>query len=289
MNRTSAGLAWGLFLALAAGCQLVPSFHSQKSDKVDPEALAPPSKFSARVPPFAFMSDVEISTNQPMFKELSQLREKVFKELQLPSSNAVVQVFLFEDKDRYQRFMQSKYPDLPKRRAFFVAQPHRLGGGEDLLVYTFWGDKTQQDLRHELTHSLLHSVLKSVPLWLDEGLAEYFEMPPGWNGVNYQHLLQLRQSLESGQKTDLARLEGLTEVNQMNHAEYRESWAWVHFMLHNPETRPVLRKYLQELRTNVRPSPLQPRLAAVVPSLDSALERHLAGLDLNKEQGASNR
>ena len=52
------------------------------------------------------------------------------------------------------------------------------------MVYTYWGNRIQQDLRHELTHAILHSVLKDVPLWLDEGLAEYFEVPHGWKGVN---------------------------------------------------------------------------------------------------------
>ena len=88
-----------------------------------------------------------------------------------------MQVYLFEDRDAYERFMQSRYPNLPRRRAFFVAQPRGVGGGDDLLVYTFWGERIRQDLRHELTHALLHSVLKDVPLWLDEGLAEYFELP----------------------------------------------------------------------------------------------------------------
>ena len=31
-------------------------------------------------------------------------------------------------QDRYERFMKAKYPELPRRRAFFLAQPRRLGG-----------------------------------------------------------------------------------------------------------------------------------------------------------------
>ncbi len=162
------------------------------------------------------------------------MRDQVYKELELPPSNTIVQVFLFEDKEHYERFMQLKHPDLPKRRAFFVAQPRRLGGNEDLLVYTYWGDRIQQDLRHELTHALLHCVLKDVPLWLDEGLAEFFEVPPGWNGVNAQHVEQLRGK----NKFDLDRLEQLTDVQQMNPAEYREAWAWTHLMLRSTPPGP---------------------------------------------------
>jgi hypothetical protein len=257
--------------------------------RMDPETIAgSPAKHSFRVSQFVFYSDFEVQRNAPLFRELGALREQVFKELQLPQSNTLVQVYLFEDKDRYEKFMQLKYPNLPKRRAFFVAQPRRLGGNEDLIVYTYWGDRIQQDLRHELTHALLHSVLKDVPLWLDEGLAEYFEMPTAWQGVNYQHLETLRSGQGATPSLDLDRLERLSEVQQMAPAEYREAWAWTHLMLRStPQAKQVLIGYLQELRTNSRPGPLKPRLEKAFLSLDDALQRHLAELELNRSKTAA--
>jgi uncharacterized protein DUF1570 len=203
--------------------------------------------------------------------------------LQLPASNNVVQVYLFEDKERYKRFIHAKYPSLPERRAFFVAQP--LGkGAEDLLVYTYWGDQVQQDLRHELTHALLHSVLKDVPIWLDEGLAEYFELPPQRKGVNLLHVAKLRGGPDGPARLSMSRLEQLAKVEDMHPAEYQESWAWVHFMLHGtPETKAVLLQYLQRLRTTEKPGPLQPNLAAILPAPEEALANHLALL----EQGSA--
>ncbi len=267
-------LAWG---TIGTGCHLLPMMPSNLDQAENVPGA--PGKYSHRVSQFVFLSDFEVQKNLPIFRELGILREQVYKELQLPPSNTIVQVFLFEDKERYERFMQLKHPDLPKRRAFFVAQPRRLGGAEDLLVYTYWGDRIQQDLRHELTHALLHCVLKDVPLWLDEGLAEFFEVPPGWNGLNFQHVEQLRGK----NKFDLDRLEQLTDVQQMNPAEYREAWAWTHLMLRTtPQARQVLVAYLQDLRTTSRPGTLRPRLEKTFLSLDSALERHLATLGLNK-------
>lgn len=264
-----------LAAGLAAGCHLFPLVQPV-ADRPERETVSgSPAKFSYRVSQFLFLSDFEIQKNLPIFRELANLREQVYKELQLPPANTIVQVFLFEDKERYERFMQLKYPDLPKRRAFFVAQPRRLGGAEDLLVYTYWGERIQQDLRHELTHALLHCVLKDVPLWLDEGLAEFFEVPPGWNGVNLQHVEQMRGK----NKFDLERLEQLQDVQQMNPAEYREAWAWTHLMLRStPQARQVLVTYLQDLRSGARPGALKPRLEKVHAALDTALERHLAGL-----------
>ncbi|MCS7046443.1 MAG: DUF1570 domain-containing protein [Gemmataceae bacterium] len=267
--------------ALLAGCSVIP-LHPTGVPRAEREPVAgAPAKYSFRVSQFVFLSDFEVQRNAPLFRELSTMREQVFKELHLPPSTTLVQVYLFEDKERYEKFMQSKYPDLPKRRAFFVAQPQRWGGHEDLIVYTYWGDRIQQDLRHELTHALLHSVLKDVPLWLDEGLAEFFEMPPSWNGVNYQHLEALRRGPGGPAKCDLERLEKLSDVNQMSPSEYREAWAWTHLLLRStPQAKQVLLQYLQDLRSTPRPGPLKPRLEQVFLNLEDALQRHLADLDL---------
>jgi hypothetical protein len=236
-----------------------------------------PGKHERRVSQFVFLSDFELSADLPLFKDLERMRDQVFKELELPASNTIIYVYLFQDRERYERFMKFRYPDLPERRAFFVAQPRSVGGADDLLVYTFWGERVQQDLRHELTHALLHSVLKDVPLWLDEGLAEYYEQPAEWQGINYRHLEYLqRQSF----RPDLARLEQLSQVQDMKPPEYRESWAWVHFMLAgNDQGKEVLLGYLQLLRTNATPGLLGPRLTAEVQELPESLQKHLAKLD----------
>jgi hypothetical protein len=248
----------------------------EKTEKDPGQGL--PGKYTLRVSQFLFLADFKLREDQPIFRELAELREQVYKELQLPTSNTVVQVYLFEDKDRYKQFIKQKYPYLPERRAFFVAQPRGMGV-EDLMVYTYWGDQVQQDLRHELTHALLHSVLKSVPIWLDEGLAEYFELPPQRKGVNLAHVGKLRGPEEPA-RLSLNRLERLSKVEEMHPAEYQESWAWVHFMLHStPEARAVLLQYLQRLRTTEDPGPLQPNLAAVVPSPEEALGQHLKLLE----------
>jgi hypothetical protein len=280
-------LAVSIVVSWLAGCHSirVGPAAADKADRPDRDpqtapVLATPGKHSLRVSQFVFLSDFELKRDLPVFDELAQLREQVYKELHLPSTNTVVQVFLFADRDRYERFMRAKYPDLPKRRAFFVAQPRNVGANEDLLVYTYWGDRVKEDLRHELTHALLHSVLKDVPLWLDEGLAEYFEVGADGQGLNGRHLDEIRCCPDGPFKPDLARLEQLGQVEQMTQAEYREAWAWVHLMLRSkPEAKLVVVNYLQQLRSNPNPGPLQPRLAQVFPALEEALNEHLAQLE----------
>jgi hypothetical protein len=290
--RTPSLLALSLALACAAGCHALRfgQLNADRADKDPPPSTALGKRSEFRVSQFVFLYDFPLDRSLPLFQELAGLREQIFKELQLPPSNTPIFVHLFENQQRYEAFMKGKYPNLPRRRAFFIAETKRIGGSEELDVYTYWGDRINQDLRHELTHALLHSVLKDVPIWLDEGLAEYYELSPGWKGVNYQHLAQLRGGSNGPFRPDLARLEQLTKVEQMTPAEYREAWAWVHLMLHSKaEARRVLIGYLRELRTNPQPGRLRPRLAPLFASLDETLQAHLSRLDSSRPPAATAR
>ena len=265
-------------LAVLAGCESLtrpPADDVSPAITADPPAL--PGKSGAqRVSQFVFYSDTPLRPNAPLFEELSSLRDQIFRDLQLPPSNTVVQVYLFDDQEKYDRYMRFRYPELPRRRAFFVAHPSTPGGPRELLVFTYWGDHLRQDLRHELTHALLNSVLKEVPLWLDEGLAEYYELPPEKDGLNAQHVEALRAGTPG---PDLAALERLDQVTQMGRAQYQEAWAWVHLMLRgSAQGRAVLLGYLQQLREPNPPGPLLPRLRAVYPAPADALVRHVQAL-----------
>jgi hypothetical protein len=123
-------------------------------------------------------------------------------------------------------------------------------------------------------------VLKDVPIWLDEGLAEYFELPTGRKGVNFGHVSKLRGGPDGAPHLSLTHLEQLTEVKDMHPSEYQESWAWVHLMLHStPEARAVLLQYLQRLRTTDKPGPLLPALAGVFSAPEETLAEHIAMLE----------
>ena len=271
---------WVLLVAVLAvvGCDslLKTGDRPPAAASIAPPGLpgkAPPQ----RVSQFVFYSDSPLKSDTPLFRELADLREQIFRELRLPPSNTVVQVYLFENQVGYERFMRYRYPELPRRRAFFIAQPRTAGGADDLLVYTYWGDHVRQDLRHELTHALLHSVLKEVPLWLDEGLAEYYELPPEKGGLNAVHLDALRHG---GAPPNLPALERLDQVQQMGRPQYQEAWAWVHLMMQSrPEAQAVLHAYLQQLRGPGLAMPMWPKLHEVMPSPEAALVRHLAKLD----------
>src|SRR5262245_2343603 len=274
-------LGWAVAVCALIGLSGCESLFKGRGDEPPGATIAPPAlpgKAGAhRVSQFVFYSDVPLKPSAPLFDELSKLRDQIFTDLRLPPSDTIVQVYLFDDQDKYERYMRFRYPELPKRRAFFVAHPGTPGGPRELFVFTFWGDHLRQDLRHELTHALVNSVIKDVPLWLDEGLAEYYELPPERDGVNSLHVDALRRG---GTLTDLAALERLDQVQQMGRAQYQEAWAWVHLMLRStPPARAVLLGYLQQLREPTPPGPLLPRLREVYPAPAVTLAKHLSALD----------
>jgi hypothetical protein len=276
----------GLVLLFSLGCNsfslhlLSRDKHEKASTEPHPATPAPPSRYSFRIPPYVFLSDFEIDRTKPLFQELAKLRDQVYGELRLTPGRSAVLVYLFENKDRYDEYMHAAYPNLPPRRAFFIQQQRALGGADDLMVYTSWGERIQQDLRHELTHALLHGVIRDVPLWLDEGLAEYFELPPSEHGINASHVETLRRDLGVTFQPDLDRLEKMKDVNDMKGPEYREAWLWTHWMMHSrPETKRVLLTYLQDLRKG-NAGPLAPRLAAVCPRLNDEFKKHLDQIEL---------
>ncbi len=100
-RRADVGIA--LVLGFAAGCSTFRTASAPTVDRPDkPPALAtgiagvsPPSKYSLRASQFVFYSDVELKAENPLFVELGELRDQVFRELQLPTSNTLIQVYLF--------------------------------------------------------------------------------------------------------------------------------------------------------------------------------------------------
>jgi Tfp pilus assembly protein PilF len=121
--------------------------------------------------------------------------------------------------------------------------------GEDkdyvLLRLDTEGENPFHTLYHEYTHALLRLNFRSLPIWLNEGLAEFFgnstlgdrEVKTGT--IDSGHLYLLNQS-------KLIPIETLLEVghnspyyNEKDRASvfYAESWAVVHFLMMNPEAR----------------------------------------------------
>lgn len=229
-----------------------------------------------RVDQLQVVSDFELLETHPVIADLLKLKRDVGTTLDLRTGTRPVAVYLFSDEKHYSAYWSENYPSYPSRRAYFIQSPD----GE-LAVYTAWSDRIQEDLRHEYTHGILHSSLQTVPLWLDEGIAEYFEVAgTRLGGLNSDYAPKLAAAIQvGGWRPDLQRLERLERVEDMQRSDYRESWAWVHFLLHDsPETRDVLVRYVASLRDTDHPTALHTFLKQEVPQADVRLTQYLATL-----------
>jgi hypothetical protein len=273
-NRRNFLRACGLSVAGVAGASVLAGCQSTKKAAELP-VVSLPGRHSVQADQLVLLSDFRIDYNHPVISDLKKLRGDVLSELELTPSEQPVVVYLFENEQLYYDYLRSTWPMLPYRRAYF------FGNSYELAVYTSWGDKVQEDLRHEFTHGILHSTLRTVPLWLDEGIAEYFEEAGDEPGTVKRNAVErLSLALTNGWKPSMNRLEGLTEVADMGQSDYEESWAWIHFLLHgDPAVRETLVNYLADLRTSVNPEPLSNRLDETMLTANDRFASYVASLN----------
>jgi hypothetical protein len=203
-----------------------------------------PTRYQVRTGPFRVLSDSPLDADSEPVRCLGSLEQQLTKGLGLETQPDVppIDVFILNDRDSFAHFLQFYYPELPSRRAFFLAQ------GDSRVVYTYASPKLDVDLRHEATHALLHARYGRLPLWLDEGLAEFFESADIPAQDQHDHVDRFPTDLAEGWKPNLARLEELNDVREMSPRDYRESWAWIHLMLEEPgPNRSLLLGYLDRI------------------------------------------
>ncbi|MDX1964461.1 MAG: DUF1570 domain-containing protein [Pirellulales bacterium] len=237
-----------------------------------------------------------LAADHRLLVELKDLGRDMNLRLGLAATSEPIHVHLFQHESAYQDFLRAYFPGFPYRRAFFLETDTRLA------VYAYWGDRVAEDLRHEVAHGYLHAAVPNLPLWLDEGLAEYFEVARNQSGVNAPHVRELREALVTGRwKPDLVRMEQLTSASELSQRDYAEAWLWVHWMLHHadnvagtadPRTAAkrtadnqpdkkiqVLQKYLARLKSSTEPvPPLSQILPGSAGDWNTQVLRHLQGM-----------
>ncbi len=219
-------------------------------------------------------ADFPLAGQHRLVRDLEAMRADVSQELGLPISDEPVHLYLFENTARYDAFVAARFPSFPARRAFFVETDTTLA------VFAAWQDRIAEDLRHETTHGYVHAVVPAVPLWLDEGIAEYFEVPRANRGLHPAHLSHLAgRILEGTWRPDMARLEALESAGEMSQDHYAEAWCWVHWLLcTTPERRALLQDYLAGVRRDVTAAPLSARLRLVSGDPAAELIEYVASL-----------
>lgn len=171
-------------------------------------------------------------------------------------------VLVFQTDDSYQPF-KPKRPDGKTQEniaGYFLTS---TDGNYITMTTELHGVDPFHVIFHEYVHFLVNNNLSNVPLWLNEGLAEYYSTfqasdnnrklrlgaPIEW------HLQALQSRGLLPLKTLLAVDENSPHYNERSKAGifYAESWAFVHYLMleNNMERRPQLVRFLSRLNAGI--------------------------------------
>ena len=176
---------------------------------------------------------------------------------------AQVNLYLFEQQADFRQWMVDRIGSSNANYAG-VFIPSR----NEVAVWR-WGDDQDvaQTILHESSHVLLYQLSPASPVWLHEGLAQYFQtlqvQPDGRLKVSALPDAQarIRQWMDEGRLITLRQYLSLgdTQWRRMAHEldaiPYTVAWATTAFLMSKPVGRSTLRQLLQELeKTDRRPT-----------------------------------
>lgn len=155
-----------------------------------------------------------------------------------------IAIVLFRDQAAYDKWLGVEGTGgvtLHKSRISVIGLPLSEGAVSDEVWPTLW---------HEMSHAFLFTSLRSGgPLWLNEGLAEYFAY--GNKRVDPKNLAsfkamqdRLREAKEAGKATPLKDL--LSPDSAFGRQQYDEAWVLAHLLF--TEARPALNAMLRHAR-----------------------------------------
>jgi hypothetical protein len=216
---------------------------------------------SRQVGQFVIHATFPLAEYEQLFAELPELQREITRTLGVPPARTPIDIYLFANANQYRSYTQQQFPKVPYRPALFIWD----GGAPGVYTYR------KPDLAVDLP------VLPVVPLWLDEGLAKYFEVPAQERAFGHPYFddLKWKWSLRLGMVRTIESLEQRHDLTELDANDYRFSWAWVHFMLHGPQpAHRALVEYLACYQRSMPAGKLSARLAEAVPNPTDQMIQH---------------
>ncbi len=200
---------------------------------------------------------------------LANLPGEIETALGISVSPGEVHLILFQRDRSYREYMKKHFPDVVPRQAMFI----RRGGPG--MVFAYDSPQLPVDLRHESTHALLNASLPYVPLWMDEGLAEYFEVSANDRVQGHSHMGPVRLRSRFTRPPEVQALESIDSLAKMDADAYRNAWSIIHFLLNESEaSRSVLQRFMRDLQAHAPPGQFSRRLDAELPDWRTRYSRH---------------
>ena len=192
-----------------------------------------------RAPNFYVIGDVSARDLREVTRRLEQFREAIgilFPKAVLSTSTPTT-VVVFKSHKSYEP-VKPLYNGKIERQIAGYFQP---GRSMNYVTFTIADGLDQLGIiYHEYVHLIVNNTITNVPLWFNEGLAEYYRtFAVSSNGqqatlgrVHSEHVLLLREQFLP--VADLVRVDHTSPLyNESNRSSvfYAESWALVHYLL----------------------------------------------------------
>jgi hypothetical protein len=205
-----------------------------------------------------------------------RLPEELNQELGIAFRGLDVHILVFDSRRSLDEYLHRYYPGLRAANSMYIRDQ---GPG---LILTWFHADWLVDVRHEATHALLHAKRASIPLWIDEGLAEYFEYPSGSSsGDSFAikshpvHTKLIHTQLRFGQFANLEEQERWDPNKRLSNQQYRDAWGSVAFLLnHSDQSKNEFRFYVKDLLENRASGNLSYRLQQTIPDWRTAYTRY---------------
>ena len=150
-------------------------------------------------------------------------------------------------------------------------------------------DESTQVAYHEYTHLLLRNAVRTLPLWLNEGLAEYYSTyhlvdrgkAATVGRAQRDHILRLRERyLPIATLIDVDHSSPMYNEGERRTIFYAESWALIHYlMVARPNGGDTINRYVREIAEGRTPAEAFTTAFGKTPvELDKELREYLRGL-----------
>ncbi len=187
-----------------------------------------------------------------MKRDVNQIYKILTKNVGVSQLNHItLNLKLFDDKGRFNTYKKKVAPGMGTAGGFYISRLNEAS------VFTSNDDQRMYDVtRHEATHAIVAGALGSAPIWLNEGLAEYFEDLTFKNGMtrivkpDESHLKLLSKTSLPGLKNHFSMSSEQWYDEPGKTKNYALGWSLVYFLMSSDRDRQFLKYMLDHLAYN---------------------------------------
>ena len=197
-------------------------------------------------------SKLPVFASDRMKRDVNQIYKILNKNVGVSQLNPItLNLKLFDDKGMFNAYKKKVAPNMGTAGGFYISRLNEAS------VYTSKNDERMYEVtRHEATHAIVNGAFGSIPIWLNEGLAEYFEALSFKNTMtriikpDNAHLKLLsKSSLPSlASHFNITNEQWYSESSKNKH--YALGWSLVYFMMSSKQDKQFLKLMLDHLAYN---------------------------------------